>query len=82
MRRIDKLFTMAGVGLFLFVMFSTLVGCQTTFNKYLGKTVPEPNRILLSEGKPQYSLWQAKDLSFQIFILSISYDIHLNVALS
>ena len=78
MRRIAKSFTMAGVGLLLFVMFSTLAGCQTTFNKYLGKTVPEPNRILLSEGKPQSSLWQAEDLSFHYTCLRESNKLSLS----
>jgi hypothetical protein len=33
--------------------------------RYLGKTVQETNRISISESKPQPSVWQAKDLSFQ-----------------
>ena len=69
---------MAVAGLFLFVMFSTLVGCQTTFNKYLGKQVPEPSRILLSEGKPHSSLWQTKDLVFQYTCLQESNKLSLS----
>ena len=65
MRRNNEFFTMVVAGLFLFVMFSTLTGCQTTFNKYLGKMVPEPNRIALPESKPQSSVWKTKDLVFQ-----------------
>jgi len=49
----------------LTVMVSALAGCPTTHNKYLGKIVPEPNRIFLSEGRPQSSVWKARDLVFQ-----------------
>lgn len=69
---------MAVAGLFLFVMFSSLAGCQTTFNKYLGKQVPEYNRILLSEGKPQSSLWQTMDLVFQYTCLQESNKLSLS----
>ena len=66
MRRNNKaLFAITFTGFLWIVLFGALTGCQTTFNKYLGKTVPEPNRIPLSEGKPQSSLWQTKDLFFQ-----------------
>ena len=69
---------MTAAGLFLFVMYSALVGCQTTFNKYLGKTVPEPNRIPISEGKPPPSVWQAKDLVFQYTCLRESDKLSLS----
>ena len=69
---------MTVAGLSCFVILSALAGCQTTFNKYLGKTVPEPNRIFLSEGKPQSSLWQAKDLSFQYTCLQESDKLSLS----
>jgi hypothetical protein len=65
MRRYKNSFTMALAGLFLFVTLSTLTGCQTTSNRYIGKTVPEPNRIPLPVGKTQSSVWQTKDLVFQ-----------------
>ena len=56
---------MAFAGLFLFVTLSTLTGCQTTSNRYIGLTVPEANRIHLPVGKTQSSAWQTKDLVFQ-----------------
>jgi hypothetical protein len=46
-------------------LFSALTGCQT-LNSFIGKTVQETNRIPISKSKSQYSLWQAKDLSFKI----------------
>jgi hypothetical protein len=69
---------MTAAGLFLFVMYSALAGCQTTFNKYLGKTVPELNRIPISEGKPPLSVWQAKDLVFQYTCLRESDKLSLS----
>ena len=65
MRNRNKLHAMTVVGLFLFVSFSILIGCQTTSNRYLGKMVPEPNRISLPESKPQSGVWHSKDLVFQ-----------------
>ena len=84
MRRNNKLFSMAVAGLLWLFLLSVLAGCQTTFNKYLGKTVPEPNRIPISEGEPPPSVWQAKDLVFQYTCLresdklSLSGEIALN----
>ena len=65
MRRYNHSFPMVLVGLFLFVTLGTITGCQTTSNRYIGKTVPEPNRISLPEGKTQSNVWQTKDLVFQ-----------------
>ena len=56
---------MACAALFLSVTFTVLFGCQTTSNRYIGKMVPEPNRISLEEGKPKTGVWQTKDLVFQ-----------------
>ena len=78
MRRNNKLFSMAVAGLLWLFLLSVLAGCQTTFNKYIGKTVPEPNRIPISEGKPQSSLWQAKDLVFQYTCLRESDKLSLS----
>ena len=79
MRRNNKAsYAIAAAGLLWFVLFTALAGCQTTFNKYLGKTVPEPNRIPISEGKPQSSLWQAKDLVFQYTCLRESDKLSLS----
>ena len=65
MRNFNKLHTLIVVELFLFAAFSVLIGCQTTFNRYLGKVVPEANRISLPESKPQSIVWQTKDVVFQ-----------------
>ena len=79
MRRNNKAsFSIAVAGLLWFVLFSALAGCQTTFNRYIGKTVPEPNRIPISVGKPQSGVWQAKDLFFQYTCLRESDKLSLS----
>jgi hypothetical protein len=65
MRGKNRTFVIWQAGLFLFVAFTVLIGCQTTSNRYIGKAVQEPNRISLSEGKPFSGIWQAKDMVFQ-----------------
>lgn len=65
MRKFKKFYTMALIGLFFFVSFSILIGCQTTSNRYIGKVVPDSNRISIPKGKPQSGVWQTKDLDFQ-----------------
>jgi len=79
MKRNNKApFEIAAAGLLWFVFFIALAGCQTTFNKYQGKTVPEPNRIPISEGKAPPSVWQAKDLVFQYTCLRESDKLSLS----
>ena len=78
MKRNNKtLYTAAFAGLLGFVLFSLLTGCQTMFNRYIGKTVPDPNRISIPEGKPQSGVWQTKDLSFQYTCLRKSGKLSL-----
>lgn len=45
-------------------LISAMAGCQTT-NRYIGKTVPDPNRISLQQEKSQPSVWESKDLTFE-----------------
>jgi hypothetical protein len=69
---------MAVAGILWIVLFIALAGCQTTFNKYQGKTVPEPNRFPISEGKAPPAVWQAKDLVFQYTCLRESDKLSLS----
>lgn len=65
MRHNKQFLLSAFVGIFLTISFVTLISCQTTMNRYLGKAVPEHNRVLLPEGKPLSGIYQTRDLVLQ-----------------